>query len=138
MKRLLVVRLSVGVPDKSLSSTVCGENNSDYEKNFLHAFSGCESTSEFHVIHKRKWLNIVKGNKEYCNALDLLGKSLQIEDHLFDMIESMVYQSYRFLNKPNVNDVRYEKCCREKFPELSKIPQRKDESTTKHLFGRTG
>ena len=26
-----------------------------------------------------------------------------------------------------MNDVRYEMCCREKFPELSKIPPTKDE-----------
>ena len=38
------------------------------------------------------------------------------------MIESMVSQVCGFLNKPNVNDVRYEKCCWEKFLGLSKIP----------------
>ena len=63
-----------------------------FEKNFLralpglHTFLGYDSTSAFHGIGKRKWLNIVKGNEEHCNALGLLGKSLQIEDHLFDMI----------------------------------------------------
>ena len=92
----------------------------------LHDFSGCASTRTFHRIGKRKWLNIVKGNEEYCNALGLLGESLQIEDHLFDIIESFVFLVYGFLNKPNVNDVRYEKCCGEKCPKSSKIPPTKD------------
>ena len=47
------------------------QKNSDFEKNFvralpdLHDFSGCDLTSAFHGIDRRKWLNIVKGNKEY-------------------------------------------------------------------------
>ena len=43
------------------------------------------------------------------------------------MIESLVWKAYRFLNKFDVDDVRYEKCCGEKFPEFSKIPPTKDE-----------
>ena len=38
--------------------------------------------SAFHGIAKRKLKNVVKANKKYCNALDLLGERLQIEDHL--------------------------------------------------------
>ena len=39
------------------------------------------------------------------------------------MIETMACQAqvYGFLNKPNVNDVQYEKCCGQRFPEPSKI-----------------
>ena len=37
---------------------------------------------------------MVKGNEGYCNALCLLGQSLQIEDPLFEIIERMVCQSY--------------------------------------------
>ena len=48
--------------------------------------------SVFHGISERKWLNIAKGNGEYCKALGLLGKSLKVEDPLFDMVESMVHQ----------------------------------------------
>ena len=70
---------------------------------------------------KRKWFNIVKGNEEYCNALGLLEESFHIDNPLFDMIEKMVCQAYGFLNKSNVNEVRYEKSCGEKFPEPSKI-----------------
>ena len=62
----------------------------------LHDFSGGDLMSAFLGIGKRKWLNIVKGKKEYCKALGLLGESLQIEDHLFDMIENMVHQVYGF------------------------------------------
>ena len=64
---------------------------------------------------------------KYYNALGFLGQSLQIIDHLFEMIESMIYQNYEFLNKYNVSDVRYEKRCGEKFPKPSKIPPTKDE-----------
>ena len=71
-------------------------------------------------------MSIVKGNEEYCNAAGFLRESLRIGDHLFDMRESMICQTYRFLNKPNVNDVWYEKCCGETFPEPSKIPPIKD------------
>ena len=116
-----------------MPNTICCENNSDFAKNFfralpgLHALLGCDSTIAFNGIGKRKWLNIVKGNEEYCNALGLLGESLQIEDHLFDMTESMLCQAYRFLNKRNVNDVRYEKFCRKKSRETFKIPPTKDD-----------
>ena len=70
---------------------------------------------------------MVKSDEEYCNALGVLRESLQIEDCLFDMIESVLCQAYGFLNKPNVNDIQYEKCCGEKFPETSKLPGTKDE-----------
>ena len=104
-----------------------------FEKNFLralpglHVFSGCDSTSASHGIGKIKWLNIVKGNEENLNELGLLGENLEVEDPLFDMTESLACQAYVFLNKFNVNDVRYEKCCGKKFPEPSKIPPAKGE-----------
>ena len=91
-------------------------------------FSKCDSTSACYAIDKRKWLNIVKDKEENNNALGILGESLQIEDHLFDMIGSMVCQPYGFLKRPNVNDVWY-KCCGETFPEYSKIPPTKNKST---------
>ena len=99
--------MSVGALDKALSSTICCQKNPDFEKNFfralpsLHNFLRCDSTSAFYGIGKRKWLNIVTGNEVYWKALSLLGESLQIEDPLFDMIESMVCQAYGFL-KSNV------------------------------------
>ena len=86
------------------------KKNSDFKKNFLGALPGLQdllgyhSTSAFHGIGKRKWLNIVKGKKVYCKALGLLEEGLQIEDHLFDTIESVVCQVYGFFKKPNVGD----------------------------------
>ena len=103
----------------------------DFEKNFLrvlpglHDFLGCDLMSAFHRIGKEKGLNIVKGNKEYCKTLGLLGESVQIEDHLFDLIANMVRQVYGFWKKPN--EVRYEKGCGVKFPETSKIRTNKGE-----------
>ena len=47
----------------------------------------------FYGIAKTKWVNVIKSNKEYCNTLRFLGERLQIEDHLFDLIESMVCQA---------------------------------------------
>ena len=70
-----------------------------------------------------KLLNALKDKEEYKI---LLGESLQIEDHLFDMIWSMVCQPYGFLKKSNVNDVWYKKCCGEKFSEYSKTPPTKN------------
>lgn len=75
------------------------ENNSAFEKNFLRAlpglrtFSECDSTNASHGTGM--WLNIVKGNEEYCIALGLIGECLQIENYLFiiflsDMIKSIV------------------------------------------------
>ena len=89
----------------------------------LHTFSGCDSCG----IGKRNLLNIVKGNEEYCNTLSLLEEGLQIEDHLFDMLEIVLWQAYGFLNKANDKEVRYEKYCREKFLETFEIPPAKDE-----------
>ena len=39
----------------------------------------------------------------------------------------MVCQAYGFPNYSNVNEVWYEKCCGEKFPEPSKTPPTQDE-----------
>ena len=75
----------------------------------LHTFSVCDSTSAFHWIDKRKVLNIIKGNKECCIALALLGENLHTEDHQFNMIESILCQAYGFLSKSDLNDVQCEK-----------------------------
>lgn len=79
----------------------------------------------------------------YYNALDLPGQSLQIEDHLLDMIESMVRQTYRFLNKPNVmfdmesvagrNSLNLLKFHQQKTRYINKL----NKSATKHLFQQT-
>ena len=59
----------MGVPEKLLFSTLCCENSSDLETNFLGALNGLQailqwdSTIVFHGIGKRK-LNIVRGNEE--------------------------------------------------------------------------
>ena len=92
---------------------------------------------------KMKWLNIIKGNEEYYNALGLLEESPQIENHLFDMIESMICEPYEFPNESNVNDVRYENVEGRNFLNILKFYQQKtsyinmlNTSTSKHLFGR--
>ena len=79
----------------------------------LHAFPGCDSATSFHGISKRKCLNIVQGSEKQCNALGLLGQSFQVEDRVFVMIKSIVSQAYQFLNKHNVNIVRFEKNVKE-------------------------
>ena len=91
--------MSTGVPDKALPNTICCKNYSDFENYVLRALSGlnpflgCYSMSGFYGIAKTKWVNVIKSNKEYCNTLRFLGERLQIEDHLFDLIESMVCQA---------------------------------------------
>ena len=57
-----------------------------------------QQASAFHGIGKRKWLNIVKGNKECCKKLGLLGENLQIKDPLFDITKSMICQLIDFEN----------------------------------------
>ena len=52
----------------------------------LYAFSGCDSTSAFHGIGKIKWLNLVKKHEIFCDALCLLGESLDIEETVYDVI----------------------------------------------------
>ena len=79
-------------------------------------------------------MNIANGNEEYWKTLGLFGESLQIKDPLFD---DRRYGSPAYgFRKSNVNDVRHEKCCGEKFPEPSKIPPIKDklhQYTYKHI-----
>ena len=59
---------------------------------------------------------------------------------IYLMIESMVCQAYGSLNKSNVNDIRYKKCYRGKFPEPSKISPTEGELyqhvNNQDLFGR--
>ena len=83
---------------------------------------------------------MVKGNEMYYNALGLLGESLQIEDHLFDIIESMVCQVYGFLKEPNVNTFDMKSVAGRNFLSLLKFHQQKtsyinmlNASTTKYL-----
>ena len=75
-------------------------------------------------------MNIVKGNEEYCKTLGLFGERSSI---WYDKRYGSPAYGFR---KSNVNDVRHEKCCGEKFPEPSKIPPIKDklhQYTYKHI-----
>ena len=56
----------------------------------FYDFSGWDLTSAFYRIGKKSGSIKLKVKKEYSKALGLLGKYLQIEDHLFNMIENML------------------------------------------------
>ena len=45
-------------------------NNNSNSNNYMSIF-GSVSYDAFRGIGKRKWLNIAKGNEEYCKALGL-------------------------------------------------------------------
>ena len=68
-----------------------------------------------------------KKHEIFCDALCLLGESLDIEEIVYDVIEKMVCTAYGFENVANINEVRYWKCCSKPFPDPTKIPQRRDE-----------
>ena len=65
---------------------------------------------------------MIKSNKRYCNALSLLGENLNIESTIFDTIEEMVCLAYGFGEEKDVNEARYKRCCKEKFPEPCRMP----------------
>ena len=77
----------------------------------LHAFSGCDSISAFNGIGKVKWLNLVKENELYRDALCQLGESAEIHQTVFACIEQMVCTAYGFKDDNSIDDVRYTKCC---------------------------
>ena len=93
----------------------------------LHDFSGCYLKSAFHGIDKIKWLNLVKKNEIFCDALCLLGESLDIEETVYNVIEQMVCTAYGFENVANINEVRYRKFCSKQFPDPTMIPPTRDE-----------
>ena len=93
----------------------------------LHVFSRCDSTRIFHGICKRKWLNIVKGNKECCNSL-------------FDMIESLGFQAGFSTNLRSVT-LGMKSVAGRNLQILLKFPQQKtrcinalNASTTEHFL----
>ena len=102
----------MGIPDKPLSSTICCENNSDFEKNILrvlpglHTFLGCDV--HFTELAKESgWIW-----EEYCNALGPLREALQIKNLLADRKSSQL---------------QIWQCRGEKSPESSEIPPTKNE-----------
>ena len=68
-----------------------------------------------------------KKHEIFCDALCLLGESLDIEETVYDVIEQMVCTAYGFENVANINEVGYWKCCSKQFPDPPKIPQTRDE-----------
>ena len=124
----LYIKIGTGKNERILNVS-----DTPYEESFLrslpglHAFSGCDSTSAFHGISKIKWLTLVKSSQVYCDALCLLGESLDIEDAILCSIEQMVCSAYGFPNEENINEVRYMKCCGKKLPEPTRLPPTKDE-----------
>ena len=94
----------------------------------LHVFSRCDSTRIFHGICKRKWLNIVKGNKECRNSL-------------FDMIESMGCQTHGFSTNLRSMTLGMKRVAGRNLQNLLKFPQQKtrcinalNASTTEHFL----
>ena len=54
----------------------------------LHPISGCDTVSAFYGIEKATWLSKIQKKEEYLDALRLLGETLELDDSVFNTIES--------------------------------------------------
>ena len=70
-----------------------------------HAFTGCDSTSDFHGKGKAIFYHLTKGNSQYLTALTQLGQSFNSDRELITPLEALVCQAYK-TNTQSVDKAR--------------------------------
>ena len=93
----------------------------------LHALSGCDSTSSFSGIGKKKCLQVLKSDQRFIEAPCLLGENAAIPNVVLEVIEEYVCLLYGITNETSVNVSRYKLFTnRRKFPDPNKLPPTQD------------
>lgn len=73
----------------------------------LHCFTGCDSTSAFYGKGKKKALNLLMKEREFCHAFSDLGENFDVEPATAASLESFVCKLYGQQNVTTVNEARY-------------------------------
>ena len=72
----------------------------------LHAISGCDTTSCFIGIGKKKYLSILQPNARFLTAMGALGESTELEQNTLSVLEEYLSRLYSMKNCNNINKRR--------------------------------
>ena len=75
----------------------------------LHAISGCDLTSAFYGVGKKKVYNILQNVGAYMEALKELGNQHIFNKNFFPVIQKMVAEFYGIRSCTGINDARYQR-----------------------------
>ena len=111
----------------------------------FHAITGCDSTSSFAGIGKKKAFKVLLGNTNYQEALGKLGESTEIPINILTTCEQFVCNLYTTAKKAGckVNDVRYWLFCQKQKrneglpPTSDSLLQHLKRANFRPLFGRS-
>lgn len=93
----------------------------------IHALSGCDSTSAFSGIGKKKIYKTVTKEKTFLKAAGLLGTSMLIDESVLDTLEEMFCRLYGYKKDGSINECRYKAILRKKkLPKPEKVPPTQD------------
>ena len=83
----------------------------------FHALTGCDSTSSFYGIGKKKAWNVIEKNSEFQAALGQLGQVIPLSKRLQNAYEKIVCRFYTSAPKSGttVNSVRYWLFCQKRY-----------------------
>ena len=72
----------------------------------LQTISGCDTTSCFIGIDKKKCLSILQSNARFLKAMGTLGKSTELEQNTLSVLKEYVCRLYSMKNCNNINKER--------------------------------
>ena len=72
----------------------------------LHAISGCDTTSCFIGIGKKKCLSILQSNARFLTAMETLGESTELEQNTLLVLEEYLFRLYSLKNCNNIKKGR--------------------------------
>ena len=93
----------------------------------LHTISGCDSVSAVNGIGKAKWLKTIQKKEDYTDAIKKLGDDITVDESTVKQVEKLFCHLYGMPEENDINEVRYQKFCKEKMPEPHQLPPTKDE-----------
>ena len=73
----------------------------------LHAMSGCDTTSCFIGIGKKKCLSILESNERFLAAIGKLGESTELERNTLSVLEEYVCRLYSMKHCDDINKTKY-------------------------------
>ncbi|KAJ8023020.1 hypothetical protein HOLleu_38081 [Holothuria leucospilota] len=77
----------------------------------MHYFTGCDSSSAFFGIGKKKALKLLLSNKEFCTTFKQLEESFEVNDGFLTPIELFTCRLYGQTSTQCVNSARYNMFC---------------------------
>lgn len=91
-------------------------------------WSGCDSTSSFYGIGKKKAYKVVKDSPKFTEAFAQLRNNYAFDSSLFPVVQEMVATLYGICGCDKVNAARYRRFCdKRKAPEPQSLPPTEDE-----------